>query len=305
MYIVKKYIKKIKNNYICIDFNYSTKNTIIVCGTGRSGTTWLGDVISSLTGCRIIFEPFVLDKNLNFAFVSSKNASIHDMYKNLSLYLPLESKSNRYHEQLECIVKGRVSSLWTDQEARIGVFSKRVIKGIRCNLLLGYINVFWPEIPIVLLIRNPIDVIRSMLKMSAIDWSFGFDPYHILSQKELVHDHLSPFKEQIMAIRGSIELLAHRWAIENYVALRLIQEKANVLVVQYEKLLTSDEEWKRIAEFLNPFGWRQEKFDKFVHRPSYTTRDDQSSTICNLDDKYNFDEVQSIVYMYGLEKYIE
>jgi len=34
------------------------RKSILLAGTARSGTTWLGDLIASQIHCRILFEPF-------------------------------------------------------------------------------------------------------------------------------------------------------------------------------------------------------------------------------------------------------
>jgi len=37
---------------------HKPENTILVAGSGRSGTTWLGDIIGSSAGFLSLFEPF-------------------------------------------------------------------------------------------------------------------------------------------------------------------------------------------------------------------------------------------------------
>ncbi len=40
------------------DTNHDAGSTILVAGTGRSGTTWLADIISEQFKSRLMFEPF-------------------------------------------------------------------------------------------------------------------------------------------------------------------------------------------------------------------------------------------------------
>ncbi|MDY6896133.1 MAG: hypothetical protein SVO01_12085 [Thermotogota bacterium] len=302
----KKYFRYLKfKNKFCIDINRTPSNTILVSGTGRSGTTWLGDVVAYATRSKTIFEPFLLDDNFDFGFVVKKNLQFEDMKKNCSLYLsPTTDKSIRYHKQLEQIITGRVRSSWTDKQKRNGIFLKRVIKGIRSNLLLGYIGRCWPNLPILLIIRDPVAVVDSMFKKAAEGWVFGFSSEEVFSQYDLVHEHLAPYKEEISRAREPVELLTHRWAIENLVPLNQIKQIPNIIVIRYDKLLNGNAEWNRVAEFLAPWGWREDRYIKIVDKPTFTVDNDFGKDAQYIFKSCEIEKIKNIVKFYGLEKYI-
>jgi hypothetical protein len=57
------------NKYL--DLGFRERDTLLVAGTARSGTTWVGDVVAHATKSRIIFEPFLLNHNMEFVLRTS------------------------------------------------------------------------------------------------------------------------------------------------------------------------------------------------------------------------------------------
>ncbi|HKX58690.1 MAG TPA: hypothetical protein VJN00_04895, partial [Steroidobacteraceae bacterium] len=45
-------------SFLYRDGNRDERRTFMVAGTGRSGTTWLAELICSQIPCRLMFEPF-------------------------------------------------------------------------------------------------------------------------------------------------------------------------------------------------------------------------------------------------------
>ena len=71
-----------------IDFLGDLRRSTLVVGTGRSGTTWIGAVISSMTHSRQIFEPFILDENEELA-LSSSSASTRAGCSDIAFYISI------------------------------------------------------------------------------------------------------------------------------------------------------------------------------------------------------------------------
>lgn len=80
-----------------IDFG-NTKNTIIVAGSGRSGTTWLGDILNYKNNYRVLFEPFHKQKTKEW------NVPY------LRTYLNPEKEYPEYANKIKTILSGKVSN---------------------------------------------------------------------------------------------------------------------------------------------------------------------------------------------------
>ena len=58
--IIKRILKRLRMQFgiFHIDLNYSPSNTVLIAGSGRSGTTWLSEILNYNNDYRSIFEPF-------------------------------------------------------------------------------------------------------------------------------------------------------------------------------------------------------------------------------------------------------
>jgi hypothetical protein len=204
-----------------------------VAGTGRSGTTWLAEVICYGRGCRLIFEPFDPGRvRLCRGFLSKQ-------------YLRPDDRRPEYLEPARRLVTGQVRSRWTDRFHESFLARRRVIKDIRANLLLGWLHANFPEMPVVLLIRHPCAVAASRLSLGWRD-----NLADVLSQRELLEDHLAPFEAEMRRARTPFERHIFLWCVDNYVPLRQFAP-GEVGVFFYENLLTNpNEELRRLFSFL-------------------------------------------------------
>ena len=135
------------------ELNHNYKNSIFLSAVGRSGTTWVTDLINFNNNYRYIHEPFHPNRI---------NQVSH--YKYIQ-YIKPENKDPFFFVPAHNILSGRIRSLWTDSSNTTIVSSKRLIKDIRTNLLLKWMNVNFPEVPIILLLRHPCAVANSWLKL--------------------------------------------------------------------------------------------------------------------------------------------
>ncbi len=207
----------------------SPAQSIILAGSGRSGTTWIADLLTSYSNIQQIFEP------LNPVWVTQASKVTgwgRDRRIVRSKYLRSSDQHGDWEEFLQQMLTGRVRSWgWTDHK-RTSYFPDRyLIKEIRMNLMLGYVyDRFQPTI--IYLVRHPCAVIHSQLKSG---WHASIAD--ILSQEELVEDHLRPFLDQIEQVRESrLGTLALWWALENSIALKELSLRPHVFI-RYEGLL--------------------------------------------------------------------
>ncbi len=217
---------------LLVDYN-DYRETVLLAGTGRSGTTWVGNIINYANTYRLMFEPF---HSIEVELVS------HFKYRQ---YLRPDNRDTRFLEPAKAIVSGRVRNPWIDAFNRKVIAKKRLIKDVRANHLLKWIKTNFPEIPVILLLRHPCAVASSKLKL---DWNTHLEDF--LSQDELMEDFLAPFEPHIENANTVFDKHIFLWCIENYVPLR--QFKAGEIhLAFYEHFCTRPAvEVERLFSFL-------------------------------------------------------
>jgi hypothetical protein len=215
--------------------DHDPRNTVLIAGSGRSGTTWLAEIVNHRNDYRYIFEPFHPQKvALSRGFRSRQ-------------YLRPGDGDPRLVDPAARVLSGRVRSVWTDKFNRKRLAKRRLIKEIRGNLLLGWIHHTFTEIPIVLMLRHPCAVVHSQL---AREWNWRVDLADLSSQDALMEDHLEQFHDIVENARTRFERQVLLWCIENYVPMRQFG-RDQVHVVFYEHLcLNPAAELKRLFSFL-------------------------------------------------------
>jgi hypothetical protein len=144
------------------------------------------------------------------------------------------------------IVRGTIRNAWVDQYNRAHVYRRRLIKDIRANLMLEWLKKRFPTLRIVLVLRNPIAVAQSSLRMG---WKAPV--VDLLQQEQLVEDHMRPHLRAIERAKDDFDCFILQWAIENSVPLRMLNP-AEVEIVFYEHLVSDPQrELARLAAFLH------------------------------------------------------
>lgn len=265
-----------------------SKQPMIIAGSGRSGTTWVLDVIASTYNLRPIFEP------LNSFGVKGAEAYAWK-------YVTRDSNIHGMEEFFDKIFTGQLSSLWTDfrvppctifphlsdlsdiksikqlrhnwmtairqfQDCRSWRSREQlIVKCIRCNLLLDWLVARF-NAKVLLLVRHPGAVVESKLRIGGISW----DPERMLNTYRQ--------DANLKGLRGGLywgllskdltpaQALTLLWCIENQVP--MADATANgYLIVHYEDLVDQGEPvWDRIAEFFGLVNRRWD--DDLLSRPS-------------------------------------
>ena len=203
--------------------NYS-KNTIWIIGEGRSGTTWLSDIINWKKNFREMFEPFHPLK--------VKEAQAFSLHQ----YVRIKDKSNSdFTYFMDSVFTGKFMHYRVDEVNQNIFYNGLLIKDIFANLIAPWVQERYPNIKIILLIRNPFEVAIS--KQNKKDWGWMEDPKLFLEQKDLYEDFLQPFEEIIKSVSDDyIERQIMIWAILHYVLFQQIK-KNKLHIVFYENLL--------------------------------------------------------------------
>jgi hypothetical protein len=200
---------------------HDLSGSILLAGSGRSGTTWMSQIINHGNPYRDIFEPF----HPQHVRQAKKWPAMR--------YVSVESSDDKLAQQIKGLLAGRVRSRWTDAYNRKHVTNQRLIKAIRTNLMLGWIRNQYPQVKLLFAMRHPCAVAYSRVKLK---WDTHLD--ELLSQSALIYDHLAPYREMIeQAERNDNVWRKHlaMWCIENIVPLRELTP-SDAHLMRYEDL---------------------------------------------------------------------
>jgi hypothetical protein len=199
---------------------------ILLAGSGRSGTTWLADLICSVPGTQQVFEPL-----RELARWLPAGAPPYPK----SSYLRPEGHYPYWYAVLQRVLTGQSRTYWTDS-VRTSFFPKRyLIKETRASLMLGYLHDhFHPHIAY--LSRHPCAVVASRI---GLGWQLDLN--NLLSQEELIEDHLSPWIAYIERAKTDPVATHAIWlAVESRVALHHLSTRPHCHAY-YEHLLVEPE----------------------------------------------------------------
>jgi hypothetical protein len=186
-----------------VDLNRDPSATVLLCGSGRSGTTWLVGVANYDNHYRLMMEPFFR------AHVPAVAAFRRRQY------LRPSNTDPAYLVPATSIFSGAIRDGFIDQLNRRVICSTRIVKDVRCTLMLGWLRARFPRMPIVLVLRHPCAVAYSRAKLG---WDDIREDY--LGQPELMTDYLAPFAKAIRAAKSDFERHVFDWCVENYVPFR-------------------------------------------------------------------------------------
>jgi hypothetical protein len=241
-------------------FRRAPRRLIVLAGSGRSGTTWLGDILSSCRGCGSVFEPLNANRVPEAPQWGRASGSP-------GCYLRREEPNPAWSHFFDRVFSGQVSNAWTRQDWRLvpqavehrpvlsrvffGFAKVRrlmrnwtattyVVKTIRSNLLLPWLATWFP-VQIVHLIRHPCAVIDSQLRLG---WRSELDDIH--AQPALLEDLLSPFSHWLESASAPFEKLAVLWCVENLLPLEMVSRGLCQPIVYEECVAHPESELPRL-----------------------------------------------------------
>lgn len=234
----KKVIKRLAR-LPAASLNYHLGNyqdIIWVGGDGRSGTTWLSDLINWDKGYREIFEP------LHPEFV--KQAEPFGFFPYVR---PEDNDSPVSAFLLHSVLSGKFKNFRADVSKPQLFYKGLLIKAIFANLLMGWLHKNSPCTKKILIVRNPFSVALS--KQRYKHWVWMTDPKHFVDQQLLMNDYLMPYEHLICALKDSfIDNQILIWAIIHHVPFQQLA-KEGVYVLFYEHLFLNPE--AEIAKIFN------------------------------------------------------
>lgn len=135
---------------------FNPKKTIVLFGSIRGGTTWLAEVLSSIEGHLLVFEP------LHPHYVPEVRKVID--YRNT--YVPVENNWPEGHKFFTRVLSGKVANSWTMSQTSIReIFQAKrlVVKFVRGNFLLEWLAVNMDVVTPILVIRHPCAIVASQM----------------------------------------------------------------------------------------------------------------------------------------------
>ena len=132
-----------------VDANADHRASVLVAGSGRSGTTWLAEVLNYDNRYRLVGEPF-----------TREHVSMVRHFARLQ-YIRPDDDDDAFYNPVRAILEGRVRTPWTDNGNRRLIARSRLVKDDRCTLMLAWIRRRFPGMPIVYIRRHPCAVAYS------------------------------------------------------------------------------------------------------------------------------------------------
>lgn len=211
--------RRILLRHLYRDNNRQLADSILVAGTARSGTTWLGDLLAGAEG-RVLFEPFH----------AGKIAALQGL--SYFPYLRPDEENPQLTAYCRQVFTGVIRHPWVDREIANLRPRFRVIKEIRANLFLKWLHNQFPQVPQLLIVRHPCAVVLSRLQLR---WATGSDLASFLDQPPLIEDHLAPYLDIFHQTHTDVEKHAMIWCISHLVPFRQFRP-GELNIVFYENL---------------------------------------------------------------------
>jgi hypothetical protein len=278
-----------------VDVNPDHRSSILVFGSGRSGTNWLAETINYDQAHRFIVEPFNRERVPLAAGFSKMQ------------YLRPDDDDPRFVEPARAIFQGRVRCPWTDSMNARSIAHSRVIKDVRSSLLSGWIASHFPGMPLVYIVRHPCAVAHSRTRLNWVPRAAAV----YLDQTALMEDHLEPFRDVIEGTYSPFLRHVVDWCIENYVPMRQL-DLARPCIVQYEWLAADRvRELRRVFDHIGqPFGIEAVRRSERPSATSFTSPANRAHAKRDTSDLWHEQRPRSeiraamnIVDRFGLESW--
>ncbi len=178
------------------------KKTVFLAGVGRSGTTWLSNIINFGGQYRYLFEPF-----------HTKKVEEASVFRDRRYIRPGTGNAKLVAAAI-AIMEGRTDSYWANHLNQASSSTSLLIKAIRANFYLKWLQELRPDIKFIMLLRHPCAIAYSQ---SRLGWGIILKRYFECSG--LMTDILAPFEREMRACTDPFEQRIFSWCISNYVPL--------------------------------------------------------------------------------------
>lgn len=216
---------------------------IFVTGAPRSGTTFVGSMLSAPLSVDYIHEPFNPDCGLpsidqNFLYLRDNDSRLARYLPDIEALFRYEAKIRTGYYPQDSLTKRAIKSVVGSRGpfyyrlARLNPFhSTAVIKDPIGCLLSGFLQRRFGVQP-VLMMRHPVTFIASVQRLG---WKLTLDP--LLKQQELMDDYLAADESGLRSAGDDpIVVNAYLWRALYSVLLQQAGEGPNWLILRHEDL---------------------------------------------------------------------
>jgi len=254
---------------------------IALLGFGRSGTTWVSDIISKVTGTLILFEPLhpsVTELSEKFAYSEVTNTKDSKQLKEYfdavlsKRHRKMWLLRNHVPVPLDKVSEAFLETIW--DECRVTGF-----KAIRGNSMVDW---FHNELgsKVVFVVRHPCAVVASIKRRSNF-WEFGWPRTYELFLSKTVYNgnRAARFKDIVESVDDDLGKCAVMWAVTHAIAIEKL-DALGLPIFYYEDLYR--EPFRYVREMFEYIGdGRVDIHPSHMFTPSMTTM----RTVHGLYDK--------------------
>lgn len=291
---IQEFKKKAPTRSIVFDKQIGLDNTAVLASMGRSGSTFVADIINCDNIYRVLFEPFRSDRVAeaqNFPY---------------PCYLKPDNSDPAFVLPARKILTGKVHSQWIDQENRAIFPQRRLIKDIRVNLFLKWLHNHFPEVKIVLLARHPCAVAESWMAVFGAGRS-GFDKLY--ANPLLVEELGAPIMRAFQQAQTSFENLIFLWCISYWLPFRQFKPDELHLLFYEDLLLDPNVELDRLFAFLGHAYSPQKALNVFSQASSTARLNQQAQSQGFKFDRWmrrmtpsQIEQAYDIMRLFGLDQ---
>lgn len=202
------------------------EDAVVIAGSGRSGTTWVEEIVNAGHWARVMFEPL--------------RVSEVPQTRPLGAYRYVRPGDSRYVGIVDRLLSGHPRhNRWVNHQNYTRIARRRIVKEIRAHCMLAWMQSAFPSTAMVFTVRHPVTVVASQERMG---WRGHLEQF--TSQPDLVADHLAPLMPTLEGLETPAQKLAGHWCVENLVAFRTLGATRATLVT-YEALAADPAAWSQ------------------------------------------------------------
>ena len=267
------FFKSTKNRKRFKDDNSDLKQCLLIAGSARSGTTILAEAINCEQTRRFIFEPFIQEYVPEWPYSSER------------VYINQKDTAEQARNFYTKLFTGNLRNDWIDHKNTVTIANGRIIKAVRSNLMIPWIKKEFPEVKILFIWRNPIDVISSRMAMG---WEDHLDV--VMQYKDLIEKHYSALDWERLPHMSAIEKQAIFWYLENDWPIKYLKQQDN-LVISYKELTRQPSEVLEKINLNLGFTIPLKEFKKQLKNPSQSSRTKRAKSVLSTLDRQKIEHV--------------
>jgi len=200
--------------------SYDIKNTLVIAGSPRSGTTWLAELLNRIPRSAILFEPEHVQQVPEARKAGLTWHTIKDPDEDWA-------EGRQFFDE---VFRGKLISSWTVSHVPLAnAVAPRtwIVKFVDANFMLGWLARSFPIKPPALLVRHPCAVIASQLRRG---WSNPHPP----RLKGFLAKY-PQFTDYLETLSDPAEYAAALWSMQTYAPL-MLPKPWPFVVMPYEEL---------------------------------------------------------------------